>query len=398
MEEKDGSFQKPRPVLGYDEPVLTTGGVLAVNRQTDEVFTRSLGTSSGRTGVREAGGWIRIDGRTGRAVRLRLPGADIAVGPRGLLYILEGNTIRRYDRRGKPVPFAGTGDNAIDGHTWRPYPRGPIHGVRGHCVAANGDIYLMCYSPETKHQHTTVDVYGPDGKLKRRRVVWASRAAAGVKVDLKGNIYITDNVKPKGHLLPPELRDKVPASRHWKYGFNWYTWMYGSVVKFPPEGGAVRIPSPYSEPKWPPDWRPPEGGKPPAPVAYRTWFGRPEVYVQNALWVCPGISPAPAFAGGCVCLVARCDVDGFGRVFMPDVTCFCVRVVDANANAILSFGGYGNMDSQGPDGAVPVPEIPLAWPQYVAVSDRAVYVSDVVNRRIVRVKLDYRISKSISLK
>lgn len=398
MQERGGSFGRPVPVLGYDEPALTTGGLLAVNRRTDEVFTRSLGTSSGRPGARETGGWIRIDGRTGRSVRLRLPGADIAVGPGGFLYILEGNTIRRYDRQGKPVPFEATGGNAIDGRTWRPYPRGPIHGVRGHCVALNGDIYLMSYSPEARLGHTTVNVYGPDGKLKRRRLIWASGAAGGVKVDLKGNIYITDNVKPKGHLLPPELRDKIPASRQWKHGFNWYTWMYGSVVKFPPEGGAVRIPSSFHRPQWPPEWHPPGGGRPPKPVAYRTWFGRPKVYVQNALWVCPGISPAPALAGGCVCLVGRFDVDGFGRVFMPDVTCFRVRVVDANANAILSFGSYGNMDSQGPGSAVPVPEIPFAWPQYVAVSDRAVYISDVVNRRIVRVRLDYRISRSIPLK
>ena len=35
------------------------------------------------------------------------------------------------------------------------------------------------------------------------------------------------------------------------------------------------------------------------------------------------------------------------------------------------------------------PEIPLAWPSYVAVSDRWAYVADTINRRVVRVKLAY---------
>ena len=33
--------------------------------------------------------------------------------------------------------------------------------------------------------------------------------------------------------------------------------------------------------------------------------------------------------------------------------------------------------------------IPLAWPSYVAVSDRWAYVADTINRRVVRVKLTY---------
>ena len=33
--------------------------------------------------------------------------------------------------------------------------------------------------------------------------------------------------------------------------------------------------------------------------------------------------------------------------------------------------------------------IPLAWPSYVAVSDRWAYVADTVNRRVVRIKLAY---------
>jgi hypothetical protein len=35
------------------------------------------------------------------------------------------------------------------------------------------------------------------------------------------------------------------------------------------------------------------------------------------------------------------------------------------------------------------PTIPLAWPTYVAVSDRHAYIADTVNRRVVRVRLNY---------
>ena len=38
---------------------------------------------------------------------------------------------------------------------------------------------------------------------------------------------------------------------------------------------------------------------------------------------------------------------------------------------------------------MPKPEIPLAWPLTVAVSDTHAYVADTINRRVVAVKLDY---------
>jgi hypothetical protein len=58
-------------------------------------------------------------------------------------------------------------------------------------------------------------------------------------------------------------------------------------------------------------------------------------------------------------------------------------------NPITTFGKYGNEDSGGPGARINTPNIPLAWPTYVAVSDRFAYVADTVNRRVVRVKLTY---------
>ena len=40
-------------------------------------------------------------------------------------------------------------------------------------------------------------------------------------------------------------------------------------------------------------------------------------------------------------------------------------------------------------GRIKTAAIPLAWPSYVAVSDRYAYVADTINRRVVRVRLSY---------
>ena len=65
-------------------------------------------------------------------------------------------------------------------------------------------------------------------------------------------------------------------------------------------------------------------------------------------------------------------------------------MVDRNNNEITRIGRYGNMDSAGPNSAIPTPEIAFAWPMNVSAGERYLYVSDVYNDRIVRTKLEYR--------
>jgi hypothetical protein len=83
-------------------------------------------------------------------------------------------------------------------------------------------------------------------------------------------------------------------------------------------------------------------------------------------------------------------------VFFPNLGQFRVEVVDTNNNPITTFGKYGNEDS-GPGARVKKPDIPLAWPTYVAVSDRWAYVADTVNRRVVRVSLNYAAEQTCAL-
>ena len=63
-----------------------------------------------------------------------------------------------------------------------------------------------------------------------------------------------------------------------------------------------------------------------------------------------------------------------------------VVIIDNEDNRITHFGQYGNWDSQGEGSLVSSPAIPLAWPEGVAATDDYIYVTDIVNTRVVRVQ------------
>jgi hypothetical protein len=169
--------------------------------------------------------------------------------------------------------------------------------------------------------------------------------------------------------------------------------MYGSILKFPPQGGVIWY-----------DKNLPKSviGEPPAELLarpkqpFKKHLGlepHQTGEVQGAEWVRFGYSPYSGRVIGntshCSCEGHGFDVDPFGRVFYPNAGQFRVEVVDTNNNPITTFGAYGNEDSGGAKALVRRPDIPLAWPSYVAVSDRWAYVADTINRRVVRVKLTH---------
>jgi len=188
-------------------------------------------------------------------------------------------------------------------------------------------------------------------------------------------------LRPGTETLPPGLKGKLPAGRKDPdavLGVNFYPYIYGSIVKFGPEGGVIRKGS---------------GG-----VACNYNVGL-TTHVTGAQWIFPGASNVPSWRVPspryytpdiCLCESPRFDVDGVGRSFFPDAGRFRVGVIDTGGNEVCWFGSYGNQDSAGPKSAVPVPDIPLCWPHAVAVGDEAVYVGDRLNRRVVRVALNYQ--------
>jgi hypothetical protein len=123
--------------------------------------------------------------------------------------------------------------------------------------------------------------------------------------------------------------------------------------------------------------------------------GRCRLRLENVLWSFHGVSRV--LGAGCVCGDSRFDLDDFERSFVPARHLCSVLVVDSNGNRIARIGRYGNADSQGPGSPVPEPDIGLCNPAYIAVSDKALYIHDGANRRILKAKLGYEAEETVPL-
>ncbi|MCX7804350.1 MAG: hypothetical protein N3A38_04075 [Planctomycetota bacterium] len=367
----------------------------------------------GRIFVRERSHWLyQVDLKTGRVSLIPIKGADIALDRTGNIYVLDGygtDSLSRYTPDFKPLPFPATGTHKLKVH-YRAY--GPNLGMRGLRVAPSGDIYVLA---STNYGGPDVlggrlHVFGPDGRLKNADLIpGLGYGDCGVGVDARGNVYVGVNIKPEGRPVPEWLEGKVPASPWlwwrksdrqppWSYPFcNPYLFYCGTVLKFPPTGGAI-----YGH-----DIAEREGKRtaptmsaanaPKDAVPYRSSYLSREVRVAGALWAFQGAGPIPGSSDGpspdpgCVCFPSRLDADEYGRVYIPNVFRSRVEMLDAAGNPIAGIGRYGNADSAGPGSAVPDPEIAFAWPAFVAAgTDGKLYVSDSVNRRVTIVRFERR--------
>jgi hypothetical protein len=89
-----------------------------------------------------------------------------------------------------------------------------------------------------------------------------------------------------------------------------------------------------------------------------------------------------AFSGNCWCRLPTFDIDPYDRLFVPNGVTQKIAVADNAGNIITEFGEYGNADEQGPG-------IPLAFPASAVASENHIYVSDFINARLVRVKMNF---------
>jgi len=90
----------------------------------------------------------------------------------------------------------------------------------------------------------------------------------------------------------------------------------------------------------------------------------------------------------------RFGVDGYGQIYYPTGQLPQVSVIDNEGNPILAFGTYGNRDSMGglPGDLVTTKDVPLAWPNSVDATDDYIYVSDIVNVRLLRIEKKFALS------
>jgi outer membrane protein assembly factor BamB len=352
-----------------------------------------------------AGKFYRLDEKTGEVKdvidlgRHQLYGTQLVSALDGNLYTFNWSKgLYRFDRKGKDLNWEGQNTHAI-----------PIGGVMCFQIrhlalkpfAPPEELYIVAPSeyltndPKDAGKFVTLNVIGQDGKTKRT-VVWQCLNGAIPRLDAKGNIYLADLVKPVDRSYPEFFDGKLPPPPKECVGGDrfWNSYMYGSIIKFPPEGGII-----WHQKTLPKSCL----GKPsdellakPKEPFKRHFSSSPHLTgeIQGALWTRFGYAPYSAHMSGntshCMCEGSGFDVDSFGRVFFPNLGQFRVEVVDTNNNPITTFGQYGNEDSGGPAARVKKPAIPLAWPTYVAVSDRWAFVGDTVNRRVVRVKLNYK--------
>ena len=189
----------------------------------------------------EATGEIRtIPGATGKGGIAGIEGREHRLGPDGSIYAQDhagqAGGIIRFDREGKPKPFEATLHDPFLKGRLPVGPTGTTNWERDFYVDRKGDIYVRAAGPEY-HGLMTVHVYDQQGNLKRIVVHGVSDAMYGPRVDPQGNLYIVDSVKPTGgQLFPAEFTAPLAGKPGLR---DWYDWIYGSVIKFGPEGGAI---------------------------------------------------------------------------------------------------------------------------------------------------------------
>jgi len=394
-----------------DRPLQKLGGrdskhSLPFSDQVSVVGNKVLGGHPG-FGQRTAVYYRAFDAETGKPAGLYYPSikpgkkprfhdlvyGDTRGGPDGLFYIYTGSKVRRFDEKGKLVPFGKTGKKAIGkagktemptatpAFTGHPHTRGS-----GMFVTRRGEVYLTTMpmffkDPKKRSGHTYggnfVRKFTPDGALAPKPLIVSPEAhLAGIAVDSRGNIYVGAQAAKGGQRTPEFLRKALPA-RLGKQARHMYE-LFGSIVKFPPTGGAI-VPDAKGEYK-----------------AGYFRFGK-KYTLKNALWARRGGLIPTKYDLGCYCETSRFDIDRFDRLFVPDPLTFSILVLDTAGNRIARFGSFGNMDCRGKGSPVPEPEITFGWPTQVDCALGRVYTADLVNRRIVSVRFEHAASAECGL-
>jgi hypothetical protein len=227
--------------------------------------------------------------------------------------------------------------------------------------------------------------YTTRGELKGEDIIpGLAGASCGIRGDKQGNIYVGVGFKPldeKG--TPPSFAGTG----------------VGALAKFPPTGGklygmagSIKL-----------------GELPKRPGEFVHGYYRPSdkaatrnlIWSRNMLWSHGGFGiVCIASSGRCVCPNGRFDVDVYGRSFVPEHWRHQTAVLDGNGNIITHVAAYGNADSgRGPESPVKVEGgIAVGFCCAVGVDhDRYLYMCDIGNSRIVRVKLAYEKQEEVSL-
>jgi DNA-binding beta-propeller fold protein YncE len=331
---------------------------------------------------------------------------DVSVGYDGLLYARTGEGysggLERLTRELEPAPFKESGTHILSPYIYSRYGIGfSEHGIG---VGPRGETYVSSMYDWCKY---FVGGFGGDGKPlhgnylkgKIKEAIYKSGlpreldsaivgplpvSNGGIRVDLKGDLYVGMRLRPIDYQLPAGF-EKDQAFATWT----------GCIIKFGPEGGTITKSGTGDDED--------VDGVPKVPLNHKG-------VVAGAKKIYSGVG---AFSGGgyggntsaCVCRVPRFDLDRFGRIAFPNVVSNTITILDNAGNELKSFGTYGNFDSQyfppdakGKKPIVATSPIPLAWAMAVGFSKDYLYICDTGNRRVVRVNLVWKVEQECDVK
>jgi len=398
---------------------------MAVDRARDELY------------VYPARGLMRIDGKTGKVDDAWFPDggidkcSEVCVGPDGHVYVSTGahgygQFVFRLSREGKPVNFAGDAVPLPKGGKWvggrgqyaemegkpiygsrvcpaafdkvevtslwtghfghsNTHERGMYVSPKGfivHAVQSPGEDRLLRYGiPQEAPRHeiygaTTVStsyvsVWDNDGKLLTANAVGDMQNGHGVTMDADDNIYAAMGGRvPAGQENYWGLVDR-PLRGHFDHG---------SLLKFLGSKPFPRGRAYYGE------------DAPETAAKLKGYRGKVQA-IEGAAWIFGGLMCQKPDI--CTCHNLRYDMDYFARHWLPANHLYSVVVIDANANVIARLGRYGNVDDTQADLKSGRDGLRLVWPRAVAVSDKALYIADTGNRRILKAALSYHTEKTL---
>ena len=292
---------------------------------------------------------------------------EMVSGRDGNIYVHAKHSLRRYAPDGTPLPYSRHGSHVI----------GDLHFDRhtnnaGTFATRTGQTWLTTLHKANQQaldrDALAIQVIDETGNIvDRQRLSIEGARTGGLAVDSRGNIYLGAQITPVDVRVPGWVKQNLPHGSD-SHSLNAAYAQLGSIVKFPSEGGAIRVAD--------------DGEF----IGHRQSTSRVRIE-EGKIIARAGLVPGKTgdLGPGCACESTRFDIDPHDRLFVPDLHRFCIRVLDSEGNEITRFGSYGNMDDRSPD------RIAFGWPLTVRVSGdgQRAYVADLVNRRVVAVKLDY---------
>lgn len=401
---------------------------LVVDRYREEIYVGGY-NNFGSAGF----SFLRINGKTGELDKSWFPNgefnhlSDGYIGPDGLLYVRVGDFsygqwIVRVDHNGKAVPFGGDACDLPEYQKKNQFADGvpgtfsipnalrnkPLKGLwvglvahsnvqeRGLYVSPRGTIaaaVFMMYAPWAKKHGLPADapvrgqiveganvaVWTNEGKLLTANAVGDTVNGHGVAMDRDGNVYAATVHLPTVKGTPSKF-DGITQY------FEPETWGgMGTLMKYRGQGGKFPLGT---------TTYPAKGTPAPAGGLVFTRDAKTERVMHGALWAYPGLV---AQINDCSCHNVRYDMDYYARHWLVGNQLHSVVVLDANGNRIARLGRYGNVDDTDKDIKAGKDGLRFAWMKAVAVSESALYVVDIYNRRILKAALTYAAEETVPL-